>query len=176
MPHLLFQDFFQLIVSIRVIELNQSYLQNNSSNYYQNNSLLTAALSDCSCVPNIPWYDFYSRTLLTIGSPNLFYTSAYSDFLGTDGTIVIVNPNTNNSTATITIVLNDVTTGVIVPEPEQDTTVYSAVVGIPSETTVMTGTSATGPWSPICIPLTQVEIRFIYRLRMAMVFITLKPL
>ena len=134
------------------IELNQAYLQNHSSSYYQNNSTLTSSLSGCSCVPNVPWYDFYSRTFLTIGSPNLFYTSAYSDFLGTDGTIVMVNPNTNNSAATVTIVINDVTTGVIVPEPEQDTTVYSAVVGIPGGATVKTATAATGPWSTITYP------------------------
>jgi len=131
------------------ITINNSYVQNNSSNYFQNNSILNGLLTGCSCVANIPWYDFYSRALLTIGTPNLFYTSAYSDFLGADGTIVIVNPNTNNSTATITVDLNDLSTGVTFPDPYSDTTSYNITVNPPATATVEFSTSSVGPWGSV---------------------------
>jgi hypothetical protein len=129
--------------------ITSNYVQSQSANYFQNNSILTSALTGCSCVGNTPWYDFYSRTLLTIGTPNLFYTSAYSDFLATDGTIVIVNLSSNNSGATITVNLNDYTTGVNYPTPYADTTTYNITVGIPSTATVQFGTSASGPFGAI---------------------------
>ena len=129
--------------------INGAYVQNNSANYFQNNADLTSALSTCPCLSNVPWWDFYSRTLLTIGTPNLFYTSAYSDFLGTDGTIVIVNPNTNNAAATITVNLGDASTNINYPNPYSDTTMYTYDVGIPANTTVLYGTSPMGPWNPI---------------------------
>jgi hypothetical protein len=131
------------------ITINGTFVQNNSSSYFENNPLLTQALTGCTCTENVPWYDFYSRTLLTIGSPNLFYTSAYSDFLGSDGTIVIVNLDSNNSAATITVNLNDCSTGTNFPNPYSDTTVYNATVGLPSNVTVQFGTSASGPFGPI---------------------------
>ncbi len=131
------------------ITINNAYVQNQSANYFQNNSILSQALAGCSCVSNVPWYDFYSRTLLTIGAPNLFYTSAYSDFLGTDGTIVIVNLDTNNSGATITVNLNNCSTDVNFPNPYDDTSLYNIIVGIPSTATVQFGTSAGGPFGSI---------------------------
>lgn len=131
------------------IKIDNAYVQNHSSEYFQNNALLTAALKECSCVPNVPWYDFYSRTLLTIGTPNLFYTSAYSDFLGTDGTIVIVNPNTDNKDATITVNINDSMTGINFPNPYGDTTTFTIQVNPPSTATVLFGTSEAGPFGAI---------------------------
>jgi hypothetical protein len=131
------------------LTINQSYVQNNSANYFENNSLLSAGLGGCACTPNVPWFDFYSRTLLTIGTPNTFYTSAYSDFLGTDGTIVIVNLDTDNAAATITVNINDCSTDVNFPNPYSDTTVYSVITGIPSTVTALYGTSASGPWNAI---------------------------
>lgn len=139
------------------ITINNSYVQSKSAGYFENNALLNQWLADCSCGSNIPWYDYYSRTLLTIGTPNLFYTSAYSDFLGADGTIVIVNPNTNNSAATITVSLNDVSTGVNFPNPYSDSTVYTITVNPPANdqgslATVQYGASASGPW--VAVPST----------------------
>ncbi|MBI2743583.1 MAG: hypothetical protein HYX48_06675 [Chlamydiales bacterium] len=131
------------------ITITNTYVQNNSSNYFQNNSRLDGLLTSCPCVDNTPWYDFYSRTLLTIGTPNIFYTSAYSDFLGTDGTIVIVNLATNNSAATITVNLNDLSTGVNFPDPYSDTASYNITVNIPSTVTALFGTSASGPFGAI---------------------------
>lgn len=141
------------------ITITNTYLQDNSwnsqsstSNYFQNNSELNTLLGGCPCVANNPWYDFYSRTLLTIGTPNLFYTSAYSDFLGTDGTIVIVNLATNNSAATITVNLNDFSTGVNFPNPYDDTTVYQFTVNPPSDATVEYGSAIGGPFSALPAP------------------------
>ncbi|MDX8430425.1 MAG: beta-1,3-glucanase family protein [Candidatus Algichlamydia australiensis] len=131
------------------ITINGAYVQEQSADYFENNAILTKALNGCDCVANVPWYDFYSRTLLTIGTPNIFYTSAYSDFLGTDGTIVIVNLDTDNSAANITINLNDCTTGVNFPEPFSDTDTYDITVGIPANTTVRFGTSISGPFGAI---------------------------
>ncbi len=129
------------------ITINSTYVQNRSSDYFQNNSILDTLLTGCSCVDNIPWFDFHSRTLLTIGTPNLFYTSAYSDFLGSDGTIVIVNLDTDNDEATITVNVNDLTTGVNFPDPYSDTTTYSITVGIPSNVTIEFSTTGTGGWT-----------------------------
>lgn len=131
------------------ITIDSNFVQANSSEYFKNNSLLAQELAGCACVDNTPWYDFYSRSLLTIGSPNLFYTSAYSDFLGTDGTVVIVNPATDNSAASITVNLNDCSTGVVLPNPYSDTTVYDVTVGLPQHVTVEFGTSAGGPFGSI---------------------------
>ncbi|MCB1106591.1 MAG: hypothetical protein KDK76_00675 [Chlamydiia bacterium] len=131
------------------ITINNTYVQSRSSDYFKNNEILTEALSGCLCVSNIPWYDFYSRTLLTIGTPNLFYTSAYSDFLGTDGTLVIVNPNTDNKEATLTVNIGDCTTGINFPDPYSDTATYTITVNIPSDVTVQFGTSASGPFGSI---------------------------
>lgn len=135
------------------ITINNSYVQGRSSDYFENNALLTKALDGCSCVSNVPWYDFYSRTLLTIGSPNLFYTSAYSDFLGTDGTIVIVNPNTDNAAATITVNIGDCNTGVNFPDLYSDSDAYSATVNPPADATVEFSTSKMGPFMPISNPI-----------------------
>jgi len=135
------------------ILINQSYVQQHSSGYFENNPILDAALTgqdpslSCPCVDNIPWYDFYSRTLLTIGAPNLFYTSAYSDFLGSDGTIVIVDLAKENSDAYISVTLNDCTTGIDFPDPYSDTNSYNIIVGIPSNVDVQFGPSETGPFS-----------------------------
>ncbi|MBI5273580.1 MAG: hypothetical protein HY860_00820 [Chlamydiales bacterium] len=131
------------------ITINNTYVQNHSSNYFENNAILTKALTGCACVANVPWYDFYSRTLLTIGTPNLFYTSAYSDFLGTDGTIVIVNLDSDNSAAEIMVNLNDFLTGVNFPDPYSDTATYNITIGIPSTATVLFGTSEGGPFGSI---------------------------
>jgi hypothetical protein len=129
--------------------INQTYIQNNSSNYFLNNSILEGSLTGCDCESNIPWYDFYSRALLTIGTPNLFYTSAYSDFLGADGTIVIVNLDTDNADATITVDLNDLSTGINFPDPFSDTDTYTITVNIPALTTVEFSTTSTGPFGAI---------------------------
>lgn len=131
------------------IVIDNTYVQNHSSEYYQNNAILTKALGGCDCVANVPWWDFYSRTLLTIGTPNLFYTSAYSDFLGTDGTIVIVNPNTDNKDATFSINIADCSTGITRPNPYSDATSYTVTFGLPSPSDVTVefstdGTSWTG--------------------------------
>lgn len=131
------------------ITLTEDYVQTLSSEYFKNNPILTAALNSCPCVANVPWYDFYSRTLLTIGTPNLFYTSAYSDFLGSDGSIVITSLNTHNANATITVNLNDCSTGIHFPDPYSDTTKYNVTIGIPSKTTVKYGTSKSGPFTAI---------------------------
>ncbi|MBI3237145.1 MAG: hypothetical protein HYZ48_05560 [Chlamydiales bacterium] len=131
------------------ITINNTYVQNHSSEYFENNATLTDLLKGCTCVENVPWYDFYSRTLLTIGTPNLFYTSAYSDFLGADGTIVIVNLDTDNAAATIAVNLNDLSTGINFPDPYSDTTSYNINVQLPSTVTGEFGTTATGPWGAI---------------------------
>ncbi|MCP5491580.1 MAG: hypothetical protein H7A40_00875 [Chlamydiales bacterium] len=141
--------FFPLDCKPDQITLNNTYLQNHSSAYFANNSTLTSALDTCACVDNIPWYDFYSRTLLTIGTPNLFYTSAYSDFLGADGTIVITSLASQNDDATITVTINDCSTGVNFPDPYSDTDVYNITVGIPSDATVQFATSEGGPFGAI---------------------------
>lgn len=136
------------------ITIDKDYLQSHSSSYFQNNAILTQALSGCSCVDNVPWYDFYSRTLLTIGTPNLFYTSAYSDYLGTDGTIVITSLNEHNADAIVKVYLGDCSTDVVMPEPYSDTTNYTVTIGIPRNAdltalaTVGYGTSRTGPFTP----------------------------
>ncbi len=131
------------------ITINNTYVQSKSSQYFENNPALTQLLSGCSCTGNIPWYDFYSRILLTIGTPNLFYTSAYSDFLGTDGTIVIVNLHTNNAGASITVNLNDCSTGIHFSDPYSDTTTYNLTVGRPSNVSVEFATTEGGPFGPI---------------------------
>jgi len=128
------------------ITLSNSYARDHSAEYFENNTILTSALSGCSCVSNVPWFDFYSRALLTIGAPNLFYTSAYSDFLGSDGTIVIVNLASDNAAATITVNINDLSAATI-PNPYADTTSYDLTVGKPSDTDVEYGTSKMGPFS-----------------------------
>lgn len=147
--------------------INSTYLQANSSNYFENNSLLNQSLSGCQCQGNIPWYDFYSRTLLTIGTPNLFYTSAYSDFLDTDGTIVIINLTDNNADAYVTVTINDSSTGINFPNPYGDTTLYTATITVPNEpippappapappipaAIVSYGTTNIGPWTVITPP------------------------
>ncbi len=129
--------------------ISGAYAQAHSSEYFANNATLTSALTGCSCVANVPWYDFYSRTLLTIGTPNLFYTSAYSDFLGTDGTIAIVNLDSDNSDATITITISDCSTGINFPDPYSDTNTYNITVGIPSNATVQFSTSEGGSFGAI---------------------------
>ncbi len=142
--------------------INNVYLQDNSSEYYQNNSTLTQYLSGCQCDSNIPWYDFYSRTLLTIGTPNLFYTSAYSDFLGSDGTIVIIDLGGNNANAYITATLNNCSTGVNFPNPYSDTTMYTATITVPAAgsptpspvANVAYSTSSSGPWTSVPYPST----------------------
>ena len=131
------------------IKIDETYVQNHSANYFENNSILTKALGGCTCVDNVPWYDFYSRTLLTIGTPNLFYTSAYSDFLGADGTIVIINLDSDNAAANVTVNIGDCTTDVNFPDPYSDTTTYTITVGIPANTTVEFATSAGGPFGAI---------------------------
>ena len=141
--------FFPLDCKPDQITLNNTYIQKHSSEYFTNNSTLTSALSTCPCVSNVPWFDFYSRTLLTIGTPNLFYTSAYSDFLGADGTIAITSLSSENDDATITVTINDCQTSVNFPDPYSDTDVYNITVGIPSDATVMFGTSEGGPFGPI---------------------------
>lgn len=122
--------FFPIDCRNPAITINQTYLENNSSQYFLNNALLEQALTGCACESNIPWYDYYSRTFLTIGTPNVFYTSAYSDFLGTDGTIVIVNPYTDNTAATVTISLDDLS-GITLPDPYSDIVSYSITLSIP---------------------------------------------
>ncbi len=135
--------------------ITNTWIQSKSSSYFSNNAILDSQLTDpkpdlsCSCEANVPWFDYYSRALLTIGSPNLFYTSAYSDFLGCDGTIVIVNLVKDNSSATITVNLNDCSTNVNFPDPYSDTTEYNLQVGIPAKTSVQFGTSKSGPWGKI---------------------------
>ena len=113
------------------------------------------------------------RSLLTIGTPNLFYTSAYSDFLGTDGTIVIVDLNTNNADAYLTVTINDSTTGINLPNPYGDTTIYTATINIPGApippsppppappipaATVSYGPTDSGPWTPISAPNVTIPI------------------
>lgn len=137
------------------ITITNTYLQNHPAGYFANNSILNSYLSSCSCVANVPWYDFYSRTLLTIGTPNFFYTSAYSDFLGIDGTIVITSLADHNADATITVNLNDCSTNINTPDPYSDTTVYNLVVGIPENTVVGYGTSAAGPFTTTIPSTTQ---------------------
>jgi hypothetical protein len=115
-------------------------------------------------VANSPWYDFYSRTLLTIGTPNLFYTSAYSDFLGADGTIVITSLDSHNDAATITITLNDCSTGVNFPDPYTDSTEYTVYINAPYDKDQnalaiieysLTGES--GPFTPYTVPLMNIS-------------------
>lgn len=129
------------------ITITSSYVQSQSANYYKNNAILSSSLTGCNCVPNVPWFDFYSRTLLTIGTPNLFYTSAYSDFLGTDGTIVITSLNDHNADATITVSLDDCFTSIHFTDPYNDTTNYSLTVGIPSDATVEYSSTIDGAYS-----------------------------
>lgn len=129
--------------------ITNTYVQNRSSDYFENNHLLQEWLRNCDCVNNVPWYDFYSRTLLTIGSPNLFYTSAYSDFLGTDGTIVIVNLEKDNKDASITVNLNDFSTGINFPDPYSDTKKYNITIGLPKDVVVKFGKSKDGPFGTI---------------------------
>lgn len=135
--------------------IDQTYVVNNSASYFQNNSTLEGYLQYCSCNQNIPWYDFYSRSMLSIGQNNRFYTSAYSDFLQLDGTIVITDLQGNNANAFVTVYVNDCTA--TLPDPYGDTTNYSVTVSIPNSTTVPAtplltvsyGTASTGPWTPI---------------------------
>lgn len=115
------------------ITIDQTYLENNSATYFQNNSILTSALSGCSCVGNVPWYDFYSRTLLTIGTRNIFYTSAYSDYLGTDGSFVITELNTENAEAVVSIYLGDCSTDITFPAPFSDDRIYTVSIGVPRD-------------------------------------------
>lgn len=137
------------------ITITNDYVQAHSSDYFENNSTLQGLLTgateatSCPCVDNVPWYDFYSRTLLTIGTPNLFYTSAYSDFLGSDGTIVITGLSTVNAKANVNIAIGDCTTDVHFPNPYDDTTVYTLTVGIPAQTTVEFSTSESGPFGAL---------------------------
>ena len=81
----------------------------------------------------MPWFDFYSRTLLTLGTPNTFYTSAYSDFMGSDGTIVIVSLDDNNADCTITITLNNCE-DIVIPDPYLDPQEYTLTVQFPENT------------------------------------------
>jgi hypothetical protein len=143
------------------IEITSTYMQDNVKDYFENNALLQAALSSCSCVENSPWFDFYSRTLLTIGTPNLFYTSAYSDFLGADGTIVIVDLDTENVGATIYVTLNDCSTGINFPDPYTDSTDYTVYINAPEDadqtplaTIEYSLTAEAGPFIPYSVPLT----------------------
>ncbi len=132
--------------------ITQDYLESRSADYFENNSELENLLAGCTCESNIPWFDFYSRTLLTLGTPNHFYTSAYSDELGADGTIVIVSLNDENAAATILVVLNSLS-GVTLPDPYTDATNFSITVAFNPQTMAEYGTSATGPWLPISNPI-----------------------
>jgi len=145
------------------VTLDSTYAQNHSSEYFENNSILNNYLSGCSCVANSPWYDFYSRTLLTIGTPNLFYTSAYSDFLGADGTIVITSLDDKNADATVTITLNDFLTNINFPDPFTDSTVYTVYINAPQDkdghelADITYGTSRSGPFSAFTNPISNVS-------------------
>lgn len=139
---------FNSLATTPPVTVTQDYLEAHSEDYFQNNALLESLLAGCTCESNNPWFDFYSRTLLTLGSPNLFYTSAYSDELGTDGTIVIVGLNDKNPDATILLTLNSLA-GVTLPDPYSDPNTYSINVQFNPNTTVEYGTSATGPWGAI---------------------------
>jgi hypothetical protein len=145
------------------VVLDSTYVQNHASEYFANNTILNSYLSSCSCVSNHPWYDFYSRTLLTIGTPHLFYTSAYSDFLGADGTIVITSLDSENQEATITITLGDCSTNINFPDPFLDSTLYTVYVNPPADSksnslaTVLYSTSESGPFSAITSPMSNVS-------------------
>lgn len=157
--------FFPINCQPNMIRINSDYVQAHSSQYFQNNPILTSMLDPpCPCVGNVPWYDFYSRAMLTIGTPNLFYTSAYSDFLGTDGTIVIINLRDHNQNARITIDLNDMTTGVNFPDPYADTTLFNITVNEPQTVSkVEFSTSASGPW--VAVPPSATGDKFFLRVQ-----------
>lgn len=118
------------------IFLNQTNVDTNySSQYFQNNTLLTNALNTslCGC-KNYPWYDFYSKTLIGIASPSPFYASAYTDFLGLSGDFTIYDVgdggiNGPGTGAAVVVTLNVVGT---VPSPFEDTTLYDIEIFPPS--------------------------------------------
>jgi hypothetical protein len=111
-------------------------------------------------VSNSPWYDVYSRTLLTIGGGNLFYTSAYSDFLGADGTIVITDLAGKNADATVNVTLNNCSTSVNYPDLYSDSTSYQVFINPPFNkagtqlATILYGTSISGPFNTYTNPIT----------------------
>lgn len=80
---------------------------------------------------------------------SLFYTSAYSDFLGTDGTIVIISLSTENSDASVTVTLGDCSTDVNFPDPYGDTNAYDITVTIPADATVEFSRFEGGPFEII---------------------------
>jgi hypothetical protein len=144
------------------VTITSAYMQANCKNYFENNAILTSLLTGaaCSCVSNSPWYDFYSRTLLTIGGGNLFYTSAYSDFLGADGTIVITDLAGKNADATVNVTLNNCSTSVNYPDLYSDSTSYQVFINPPFNkagtqlATILYGTSISGPFNTYTNPIT----------------------
>lgn len=94
--------------------LDGKYFRDNKANYYQTNPLLPQTQQG-------PWYDLYSKALHSFSADQPIYTFAYDDALGQDGTLH--DPNAANpSPATIT--LGDMT-GTAIPNPYQDSTVYT---------------------------------------------------
>ena len=125
--------------------LSEDYIR--SQMLFQANTNLTCTSSSMT---NPPWYDVYSATLLGLGSGNYtqYYTFPYADVWATDGTITITNIQQNNTQVFINIA--DMT-GIVVPDPFNDTTVYMVTfTGLPGDGTMVTfGTNPDFTSNPI---------------------------
>ncbi len=88
-----------------------------------------------------PWYDFYSGTLIGMGSSpyTKFYTTPYGDYLGTDGTVTVTQ--IANAGAAVSITIGDMT-GIPVPNPFNDNNNYTVVFNsLPPNVVVTFGTN-----------------------------------
>lgn len=106
--------------------IDKKYFSALKTSFYQHNKLLPPESTKQG-----PWYDLYSKALHSFGDKQPVYTFAYDDALGQDGTLH--SPNANNPSASIT--LGDMT-GITIPDPYTDNTIYTVTPIIGKGSTV----------------------------------------
>ena len=113
--------------------LTENYIRGQT--LFQPNTNLSCTSSPTT---NPPWYDFYSQTLLSMGSGQYtkYYTFPYADVWATDGTITITNLPQANTQVFINI---GNMSGIVVPDPFDDMNAYTVTfTGLPTDGTVVT--------------------------------------
>lgn len=120
--------------------LSQNYVRSQSANYFENNS-------NISCQSGV-WYDFYSKTLLSLGSGNYtkYYTTPYADYLGIDGTVTVLNLNSNP----IQVISNIADmSGINIPDPFNDTNQYTVIFSASNNVIITFGTNPNVSSNPV---------------------------
>lgn len=114
--------------------MNQAYFVANKPIYFTPNPQWGVAGST-----NGPFYDLYSKSLHSFGLP--IYTFAYDDELGQDGTLI---GNVEQLQSSIVVTLPAVDTSV--PDPYNDTTIYSVTFQYAADNPVQYRNGTSGAW------------------------------